>query len=63
MIKRPKRKAPTRKRPLEGESMAREDAIPPKRLTVDELWELVRQSGPPVPGDSVKMIREDRDRR
>jgi hypothetical protein len=63
MIKRPKRKAPTRKRPHEGELMAREDAIPPKRLTVEELREAVRRFGPPVPGDSVKMIREDRDRR
>jgi hypothetical protein len=41
----------------------REDAIPAMRLTVDELLEAARRLGPPVPGDSVKMIREDRDRR
>jgi hypothetical protein len=63
VIKRPKRRARTKKRPPENEPMApREDAIPPMRLTVDELWEAVRRLGPPVPGDSVKMIREDRDR-
>jgi hypothetical protein len=49
MVKRPKRKAPKRKRRLEGELMAREDVIPPKRLTVDELRDAVRRFGPPVP--------------
>lgn len=63
MIKRRKHKALMRKRSLEGEpTTPREDAISPTRLTVEELREAVRRLGPPVQGDSVKMIREDRDR-
>ena len=63
LVKQLKRKAAIHKRSLQGELLAiLEDAASPTRLTVDELWEKVRRR-PPVPGDSVKMIREDRDAR
>jgi antitoxin FitA len=64
LVKRLKRKAAMHKRSLQGELMAvLEEAASPTRLTVDELWQAVQRIGPPVPGDSVKMIREDRDAR
>ena len=64
LLKRLKRRAAMHKRSLQGELMAvLEDAASPARLTVDELQAAVRRFGPPVPGDSVKMIREDRDAR
>jgi plasmid stability protein len=64
LVKRLRRKAAIHKRSLQSELLAvLEEAASPTRLTVDELWEEVRRLGPPVPGDSVKMIREDRDAR
>jgi plasmid stability protein len=64
LLKRLKRRAAMHKRSLQGELMAvLEDATSPARLTVDELQAAVRRFGPPIPGDSVKMIREDRDAR
>lgn len=63
LVKRLKRKAALHKRSLQGELLALlEEAAPPGRLTVDELWQAVRRYRP-IPGDSVKMIREDRDAR
>ncbi len=64
LVKRLKRKAAMHKRSLQGELLAvLEEAASPTRLTVDELWNAVQRIGPPVPGDSVTMIREDRDAR
>ncbi|HZC46732.1 MAG TPA: hypothetical protein VE243_09655 [Candidatus Acidoferrum sp.] len=64
VVKRLKRRAAIHKRSLQGELMAvLEDATSPARLTVEELREKVRRFGPSVPGDSTKMIREDRDAR
>ncbi|MGA9722124.1 MAG: hypothetical protein WBQ86_06715 [Candidatus Binatus sp.] len=64
LVKRLRHKAAMHKRSLQGELMAiLEEAASPTRLTVDELWQAVRRIGPPVPGDSLKMIREDRDAR
>jgi antitoxin FitA len=64
LVKRLKRMAAMHKRSLQGELMAvLEEAASPTRLTVDELWQAVQRIGPPVPGNSVKMIREDRDAR
>jgi plasmid stability protein len=64
LVKRLKRKAAMHKRSLQDELMAiLEEATSPARLTVDELWQAVQRIGPPVPGNSVKMIREDRDAR
>jgi hypothetical protein len=52
------------KRSLQGELLAiLEEAASPGSLTVDELWQEARRLGPPTPGDSTKMIREDRDAR
>lgn len=63
LLKRLKRKAALHKRSLQGELIAvLEEATSPARLTVDELWQAVGRYRP-VPGDSVKMIREDRDAR
>ena len=63
LVKQLKRKAAIHKRSLQGELLAiLEEAASPTRLTVDELWEKVQRM-PPVPGDSLKMIREDRDAR
>jgi plasmid stability protein len=64
LVKRLKRKAAMHKRSLQDELMAvLEEAASPTRLTVDELWQAVRRFGPPVPGNSAKMFREDRDAR
>ena len=64
LVKRLKRKAAMHKRSLQGELLAiLTEAASPTRLTVDELWQEARRLGPPTPGDSTKMIREDRDAR
>jgi plasmid stability protein len=64
LVKRLKRKAAMHKRSLQAELTAiLEEATSPTRLTVDELWQEARRLGPPTPGDSTKMIREDRDAR
>jgi plasmid stability protein len=63
VVKRLKRRAAMHKRSLQGELMALlEDATSPGRMTVEELWREARRLGP-TPGDSTKMIREDRDAR
>ncbi|HZC46460.1 MAG TPA: hypothetical protein VE243_08280 [Candidatus Acidoferrum sp.] len=63
LVKRLRRKAAMHKRSLQGELMAvLEDATSPARLTVEELREKVRRFRP-VPGDSTRMIREERDAR
>ena len=64
VVKRLKRRAAIHKRSLQGELMAvLEDATSPSRLTVEELREAVRRFGPPIPGDSAKIIRKVRDAR
>jgi len=64
LVKRLKRKAAMHKRSLQAELIAiLEDATSPGRLTVEELWQTSRRLGPPTPGDSTKMIRQDRDNR
>jgi antitoxin FitA len=64
LVKRLRRKAAIHKRSLQGELLAvLEEAASPTRLTVDELWQAANRIGPPVPGDSAKVIREDRDAR
>ena len=63
LVKRLKRRAAIHKRSLQGELMAvLEEATSPARLTVDELQQTLRRFRP-VPGDSTKMIREERDAR
>jgi antitoxin FitA len=63
VVQRLKRKAAIHKRSLQGELMAvLEAATSPASLTVDELGEALRPYAP-IPGDSTKMIREDRDSR
>ena len=64
VVKRLKRRAVKHKRSLQGELMAvLEEATSPTHLTIDELRETVRRFGPPIPGDSAKIIRADRDAR
>jgi plasmid stability protein len=64
LVKRLKRKAAMHKRSLNDELIAiLEEATSPARMTVEELWEKARRRGPLGPGDSTKMIREDRDAR
>ena len=64
LVKRLRSKAAVHKRSLQGELLAiLEEATSPARMTVDELWEKARRLGPLGPGDSTKMIREDRDAR
>jgi plasmid stability protein len=64
LVKRLERKAAMHKRSLQAELIAiLEDATSPGRLTVEELWQKSRRLGPPTPGDSAKMIRQDRDAR
>jgi plasmid stability protein len=63
LVKRLRRKAAIHKRSLQGELMAvLKEATSPAHLTVDELRQAVRRFRP-IPGDSTKMIREDRDAR
>ena len=63
LVKRLKRRAAIHKRSLQGELMAvLEDAASPGRLTVAELQQALRRFRP-IPGDSTKMIREERDAR
>jgi antitoxin FitA len=63
VVKRLKRKAAIHKRSLQGELMAvLEAATSPASLTVDELGEALKRYRP-IPGNSTKMIREDRDAR
>jgi len=61
VVKRLRRKAAMHKRSLQGELMAvLEDATSPASLTVDELRDRLQRFRP-IPGDSTKMIREERD--
>ncbi len=63
MVKQLRRKAAMHKRSLQGELLAvLEEAASPASLTVDELAQVLRRYRP-VPGDSTKMIREERDAR
>ena len=60
-----KQRAKNNHRSLQGELMAiiDEAATRPRRIiTIDELAERGRQLGLSTPADSVRMIREDRDR-
>jgi len=64
LVERLKRKAAMHKRSLQDELMAiLEEATSPGRMKVEELWYEARRLGPQTPGDSTKMIREDRDTR
>jgi plasmid stability protein len=64
LVKRLKRKAAMHKRSLQDELIAiLEEATSPASLTVEELREAVRRFGPPIPGDSAKIIRKVRDAR
>jgi plasmid stability protein len=64
LVKRLKRKAAMHKRSLQAELIAiLEEATSPASMTVEELRQAVRRFGPPIPGDSAKMIRQDRDNR
>jgi plasmid stability protein len=64
LVERLKRKAAMHKRSLQDELMAiLEEATSPTLMKVEELREAVRRFGPPVPGDSTKMIRQNRDER
>ena len=51
-------------RSLQGEILAiLEESAPPRRLTVDEVYQQGRALGFTTPGDSVQIIRELRDSR
>jgi plasmid stability protein len=64
LVERLKRKAAMHKRSLQDELIAiLGEATSPARLRVEELRAAVRRFGPPIPGDSAKMIREARDAR
>lgn len=60
-----KKRAKSNHRSLQGELMAIiEDAVNRARqpITIEELIERGRRAGLSTPSDSVRMIREDRDR-
>ena len=51
-------------RSLQGELMSiLEDAVRPRPFQADALWRQVRALGLSTPAESVKMVREDRDKR
>ncbi|MGH7813363.1 MAG: FitA-like ribbon-helix-helix domain-containing protein [Candidatus Binataceae bacterium] len=59
-----RRRAAAHHQSLQRELMAvLEEAASPARLTVEEMHLLAKRLGPPTLGDSVRMIREDRDAR
>jgi plasmid stability protein len=61
LVERLKRLAAKHKRSLQDELMAiLEEATSPGRMIVEELWQEARRLGPPIPGYSTKMIRQDR---
>lgn len=62
-----KQRAKANHRSLQGELMAIIDeasraVTPQKAVTIRELWESGRKLGLRTPSESVRMIREDRDR-
>jgi len=64
LVKRLERRAAMHKRSLQAELLAiLEEATSPARLRVEELRAAVRRFGPPIPGDSAKIIRKLRDAR
>ncbi len=64
LVARLRRRAVANHRSLQGELMILlEDAVEPKRLTIEELHRAMLKSGLRTPDESTRMIREDRDAR
>ncbi|MGY4707420.1 FitA-like ribbon-helix-helix domain-containing protein [Candidatus Bipolaricaulota sp. J31] len=64
LVKRLKERAKRHHRSLQGELMAiLEEALSPKRLTVEEAYRKIRALGLETGDESVALVREDRDGR
>jgi len=64
VVGRLRERAKSNHRSLQGELLAIvEGAVPERRLTPRELYELVKSTGLQTPSESVQIIREDRDSR
>ena len=64
VVERLRDRARRHHRSLQGELLVvLEESLSPRRLTVDEAYERVRQSGLRTGGEAVRMVREDRDAR
>ena len=64
VVERLRERARRHHRSLQGELLAIvEESLSPRRLTVDEAYERVRQSGLRTGDEAVRMVREDRDAR
>jgi plasmid stability protein len=64
LVTRLRERAQEHHRSLQGELMAiLEDAVRPKAMTIDEVYERVKKLGIQTDSESAAMVREDRDAR
>jgi plasmid stability protein len=64
VLERLRERAKRNHRSIQGELLTiLEDAVAPRRLTVRELYERVRDSGLRTPSESTEIIRAERDAR
>ncbi len=64
LLERLRERARRNRRSMQGEMLTiLEDALKPRRITIEELSRRVEERGLRTPSESVQMIREDRDAR
>lgn len=64
LAERLRERARRHNRSLQGELMTiLEEAVEPRRITVEQLYDRVKALGLETPSEAVAMIREDRDAR
>lgn len=64
LVQRLRERAKRRHRSLQGELMAiLEEALSPKRLTVEEAYRKIRALGVKTSDETATLVREDRDAR
>ncbi|MBC7098746.1 Arc family DNA-binding protein [Candidatus Bipolaricaulota bacterium] len=64
LVQRLRERAKRRHRSLQGELMAiLEEALSPKRLTVEEAYRKIRALGVKTADETATLVREDRDAR
>jgi plasmid stability protein len=64
LLERLRERAKRHHRSLQGELMSiLEEALSPKRLTVEEAYRKIRRLGVKTPDETAALVREDRDAR
>jgi plasmid stability protein len=64
LVERLRERAKRHHRSLQGELMSiLEEALSPKRLTVEEAYRKIRRLGVKTPDETAALVREDRDAR